>query len=443
MTPLHQKPKDRPFNPWRVCDNSNLLRHVLVSLDVDERRGGKQPKRRKPVEQRRYEQITAALVSDLSYNHLTAEPCSLHLSRSCAVLSRKYQRRYRPDFLTGKLLPKILDAMERTGLLHQEKGRRGPKPVFAAYMNQTRIGAGPVLVQLLQQYGVTLDQIAADYEGQEIVVLKGEKDDWFTDANLTDYADTSDTVKFRNEVRTINAWLRETPIFLASDNGGGCLFDLRERHLRRFFTRSSFKSGGRLFGGFWQQMSKRDRLCRLRIKGEEIVEKDYSAVVPRLLYGIAGQSIPSALLDDLYRVPGFEGSRAGVKKLFNALLFDLPNTRRQGFPSDCHTLFDRQELQRVGGKVQPVIEAIKEAHAPVADHFGTGVGHYLMFLESQILVAVLLELRQREAYALPIHDAVLTCQRDSRIVERVMLQTFERMSGKAGKVSTLTHRDIL
>lgn len=442
MTGLQQQTEDRPFNPWRVCTNTDLLRHVLISLAVDEQREGKHTKRRKPVEQRRYEHIASALVSDLGYNHVMGEPCSLHLSRSCAVLSRKFQRRYRPDFLTGKLLPKILDAMERTGLVHQEKGHRGTRPAFGGYLHQTRVTAGSLLIQLLQQYGVSAEQIRTDYDGQEIVVLKSEKDDWFTDADLADYHDTEDTVKYRNEVRSINAWLQETPLALAP-NLGDPRIDLRNRHMRRYFTRSSFTSGGRLFGGFWQAMSKRDRLSRLRIKGEEIVEKDYSSMVPRLLYGLAAQSIPSALLDDLYRIPGFEQSRAGIKKLFNALLFDLPTTKRRGFPSDCHLLFDRQELQRVGGRVQPVIDAIKQAHSPVADYFGTGIGHRCMFIESQILVAVLLDLQMREAYALPIHDAALTCQRDSRVVERVMLQTFERMSGKAGKVSTLTQRDIL
>ena len=33
-------------------------------------------------------------------------------------------------------------------------------------------------------------------------------------------------------------------------------YDLDSRLLKRYFTRGSFKSGGRLFGGFWQQLKK-------------------------------------------------------------------------------------------------------------------------------------------------------------------------------------------
>ncbi|MDH5667221.1 MAG: hypothetical protein OEY86_04335 [Nitrospira sp.] len=432
------KPDDRPFNPWRILtgDHGPFFRHVLLTLEAH---SPVTRRKRKPVDQARYERLVNAVLCDVAYNYLQQEPCNVHLSRSCAVLSQKFLRRYRPEFLTGKMLPMILDTMETAGLLVQEIGQQGPRPANSACANQTRITAGPSLITLLRQYGVTAEQITANYAGQEIVVLKGEKDDWFTDADLADYDDTSDTTKYRNEVRTINEWLREAPISVVPDMSS--IVDVRERHLRRYFTRSSFQSGGRLFGGFWQQMSKRDRLKCLQIHGGDIVEKDYNAVAPRLLYGLAGQSIPSVLLDDPYRIPGFERSRDGIKKVFNALLFDLPTTQRKRFPADSHTKFDPQELQRVGGRVQPVIEAIKKAHDPVADYFRTGVGHRLMFLESSILVAVLLELRQREALALPIHDAVLIGQKDGQIVERVMLDQFERISGKAGKVSTITLRD--
>jgi len=446
-----QQVRDRPLNPWRVFHETDgersrehrLTQHVLTTLEASQRRAEYHRKRRKPQEQRRYEHIVNAVVSDLAYNQVWNEPCGIHLSRSAAVLSQKFQRRYKPDWLTGKMLPKVLDELEREGLLLQEKGHRGPKPVFANYMNQTRIAPGPTLATLIQQYGVTGRDLTTNYEGQEIVVLKGEKDDYFTEADLQDYEDTSDTVKYRNEVRDINAWLREAKVSLRSYQGViAPTVDLRERHLRRYFTRSSFKSGGRLFGGFWQNMTKRGRLCHLLIDGQEVVEKDYSAVVPRLLYGVARAAVPSSLLDDPYRIPGFARSRAGIKKLFNAMLFDTPATTRKRFPREAKQLFDREELWKVSGKVELVMEAIKAAHSPVAEYFGTGIGHQLMFHESRILVAVLLELKHRNATALPIHDAVLTSQQHARVVQQVMLETFERLSGKAGKVTMLTYRDL-
>lgn len=448
----HGEQPDRPFNPWRVYSANTttpatppppLTAHVLTILEKQRTQGAQRPRRRHPQDQQRYEQTVGALVADLAYNHLANEPGRLHLSRSNRVLSRKYQRRYKPEFLHGKMLPAILDSLEQSGLVIQVKGKRGAQSKFAVSRYQTVISAGPHLVELLNTYRVTLDHISANYEGQELVVLKSERADDFKEADLEDYEDDPHTVRYRQEVRAINAWLRGVPITTRAFLGFPLpLVDLRERNLRRYFTRSSFTSGGRLFGAFWQQMGKADRLRGLLIDGQEVVETDYSAAVPRLLYGVAGMAIPTALQDDPYRIPGFEQSRPGIKKLFNALLFDPPQTKRRNFPRQSKERFDRGELARVGGVVGPVIDAIKQAHYPVADRFGTGVGHRLMFLESQTLIAVLLELLQRNAPALPIHDAVLTSQRNARMAERVMLETFEKIAGIEGKVSSTTYRDL-
>ena len=51
--------------------------------------------------------------------------------------------------------------------------------------------------------------------------------------------------------------------------------DLSERRLRRYFTRGSFESGGRLFGWFWQELNKKQRK-NIIIDDEEAVSLDYS-----------------------------------------------------------------------------------------------------------------------------------------------------------------------
>lgn len=439
LTALQQRKEDRPFNPWRhLAEEASPFLRVVLAL-LSSQRGDKN--RRNPQDQVRYECLVEALISDLAYNVLLNEPVAIHLTRANKELSKKFQRRYRPEFLNGKMLPTLLDDMQTCGLIEMRKGHRGPRRTDGVSMDQTRIVAGPVFVTLLKQYRVSANQLCSNYEGQEIVVLKGFKDETCSDADLTDYQDTPQTLAYRQEVDTINDWLQSAPLSVSSHIN--MTVDLRERRLRRYFTRSNFESGGRLFGGFWQPMTKADRLVHLRIVGEEVVEKDYSSMLPRLLYGTAQQSIPSTLVNDPYRVPGFERSRAGIKKLFSALLFHREGEVRTRFPDGSLPLFDAQELHRVGGKVQPVIESIKETHYPVSQHFETEVGYSLMFQESQILVAVLLALRERKAYALPIHDALVTSQRDARVTELVMLETFQRMVGQAGKVTTLTHRDLL
>jgi hypothetical protein len=56
---------------------------------------------------------------------------------------------------------------------------------------------------------------------------------------------------------------------------GQAAIDINQRRLKRCFTRERFDSRGRLFGGFWQRMSKADRLTHIKINGEDLVELDY------------------------------------------------------------------------------------------------------------------------------------------------------------------------
>ena len=78
--------------------------------------------------------------------------------------------------------------------------------------------------------------------------------------------------------------------------------------------------------------------------------------------------------------------------------------------------------------------AIYAKHEGIKHLFGTGVGMRAMFIESQILIAVLLELIDRRVVALPIHDAIIVALPHQEQVKRVMLETFRRIAGVEGRV---------
>ncbi len=97
--------------------------------------------------------------------------------------------------------------------------------------------------------------------------------------------------------------------------------DIRTRQLRRQFTLGRFDSGGRLFGGFWENLPKPVRLKGIRIDGEQVIGLDYSQLNPLLAYHLAEAEPPAG---DAYMLPGLEKCRYGVKKVFNAMLFKHP-----------------------------------------------------------------------------------------------------------------------
>ena len=59
---------------------------------------------------------------------------------------------------------------------------------------------------------------------------------------------------------------------------------------------------------------------------------------------------------------------------------------------------------------QEVSDAIQSYHSGIAHKFYVGIRHYLQYLESQILIKVLLGLKDLGIYALLIHDAVVVAR---------------------------------
>jgi hypothetical protein len=150
----------------------------------------------------------------------------------------------------------------------------------------------------------------------------------------------------------------------------------------------------------------------------------------RLAYARAGAAPPEG---DAYRAT-YRGSageqveldREIVKTLFSACLFAEKPLRQ--WPEDLRDC-------AAGLKVAKAIAGIAEAHPALAPLFFTGVGHGLMFTESQILVEVLLRLIERGLTALPVHDAIVVAESAQEEAERVMREAFEFHTGLDARIS--------
>ena len=65
---------------------------------------------------------------------------------------------------------------------------------------------------------------------------------------------------------------------------------------------------------------------------------------------------------------------------------------------------------------------IKEFHKSLAHLFGGQYGMKFMFLESEILIDVLLELNSKGIAALPIHDCILVKESAQKTAKEAMLR---------------------
>lgn len=412
------EPKDRPFDPWRFAKTESAQRIVtdaVASIEQFEVRHRLRNRARKAADQETFVQTVSAVLCDLIHHRLYRRPAAIYVTRSHKILGTK--NRYRPAVL-GKQFPKVLDRLEGLDWLVQDVGEGDGKKGKA-----TTILAGKRLLAAMDSFEISMVDIGYAIQADPIV-LKRTKEDFWDNGGAVEYEDTDVTMRFRQEMREINRWLRDADIECATDRHEfGPIHDSEERSIRRIFTQNQFDRGGRLFGGFWQPMGKDERFDRIIIDGEAVAEIDYSQMVARQLYGFAG-TVPSD--DDAYSIPGFEGHRKGVKRIFSAMVF--ADHRLTRMPRLVKTALPP------GTSVTDITDAIEVHHADIADQFYLGIGHRIQFQESQIMVDVLLHLKRIGIVALPIHDAVLVPASQVELSKQAMLEVFKDHVGLDGQV---------
>ena len=293
-----------------------------------------------------------------------------------------------------------------------------------------------------------MEEIGRDPQA-ELILLTRNDHDWGSDGERTttreriDYQDTPVTTSYRAALRRLNEHLTGADIAFI-DDGLQPAVNARERTLRRHFVHlagqptGSFEAGGRLYGGFWENLPKHLRR-QLRINGEPVATLDYSSMFTRLAYADLGVPPPPG---DLYAIDGLEGYRSGVKMAMNCLLFDT--RRRRSWPTQLGIgVGDDAEAAAEAGSeaasykarlpagygVKRLKKAIMKKHPALSDAWGRGLGYKLMFVESQVLLAVLDDLMSKGVFALGLHDGLLVAQSHLSLAKEVMEQAAIMIAG--------------
>jgi hypothetical protein len=416
--------RDTWFNPFRAPKTERaraLVGDVLLQVQNYEDFLKLRQRARRPTDQESFEATVRAIISDLIHFHLTDHSGGLVVTRSKQILGKP--SRYRPA-VYSRTFPVIVDRLASPEMAFVEQSKGHVLDFELGVRKRTTLRPGSRLLSAITERGLTLADLTTSTDG-ELIVLKSEPRSWWDEASYIEYQDTEVTERFREEMRTINRWLEAAD--LSFDEGAlsstersdlGRKVNVSERRLRRIFTREKFDSGGRLFGGFWQPLPKIIRRKGVRIDGEGISVLDYSQMNPRIAYALANTVPP---MEDVYRVPGFEDAayRPGMKQLFNAMLFATKPIKRM--PKGIGKKFPA----KVNAK--QAVQSIVESHTALT--FFKGHGHHIMFLESQIMVRLLLDLRQRNITGLPVHDAVAVPQSRAEEVRQIMVDQFRAATG--------------
>lgn len=411
----NETPKDRPFNPHRMPKSQaaiDLIEQVVGQLLTYEAYKKTRQRKRNAKDMESFKKIVSAIISDLVHNRLTSPDKLLYISLSKRILGKP--GRYTSPILS-KVLPDILEILSapEMSFVLTEKGHQG----FDRSSNRrTTITCGSRLISLLSTHELSLHDLTQNLT-QETIIMKAPKESYFDKGDWSGYEDSDLTMSYRTQLYSINSWLAEAEIHCDID------VDISDRILKRHFANNSFESGGRLFGGFWQHMSKVQRKSTIVIDEESVTTLDFSQAAPRIAYGLAEAQPP---IGDAYTLPCGKYNRKDIKKIFNAMIYAQEPLKR--FPKDTREAFER------GTSFRDVQDAIMNHHKPISHLFGKGIGMKLMFIESQILISALLECQSRGIVALPVHDALIVPNSRKAEVRDIMLDSFTRIAHIEGSV---------
>lgn len=297
--------------------------------------------------------------------------------------------RYNRSALTRSILSDMLKAIEA-----QELVVRHP------YEFKQRLTTIEPTAIFLETLGVlSLTNVVGKTDGESIVLsVRNTNERHFGEPAPKDrinYEDDSDSRRFRKEMKRINSFLNIAQ--LTYDGFALAPIALKRNFLlRKISDPEGFSLNGRLSGGWWMNLPSCDR-HRIRINGEELADLDFKGMFVQLAYRCEGL----VLRDDFdpYAIPGLEAHRNGAKHAMLSLLGRPKAMRRLS-----HEL--KNELPN-GWNAKQLVASATELHSDIRHLFGKDIGVQLMFLESQILIAVLLQLIEEGIAALPMHDGIM------------------------------------
>jgi hypothetical protein len=283
----------------------------------------------------------------------------------------------------------------------------------------TTFWAGKRLITRINDPKLTYNDFGVE-KSLNVIELRGAKTHKGGKGKLIKYEESSLTRQYKDEIEQINNHLREADICYQGDKD----IDDSRRELKRIFSNGSFEESGRLYGGFWSNMKNEDRRD-ITIDDEWVVSLDYGQMAVRLAYSLAKAPIN---FDDGYLIPNWERVRNSTKTLISVML-NTDNSNDWHVPALVKKTYKYREDTKMR-----LIKDIYLFHAPIAHLFGKPLGTKFMFLESEILIDVLLELNEKGITALPIHDCVLVKGSVADKAKDIMLRVFNEHTGVEGSI---------
>ena len=200
--------------------------------------------------------------------------------------------------------------------------------------------------------------------------------------------------------------------------------------LYRIFNRGSLECGGRLYGSEIQSMPQEEG-AKLLIDGEPILELDYSAQHPRMLYAEIGETCEFYPYD----IPGLQ--KPDAKKVFMCLLNSKKGgwwqaiKRAQDLPFDTNQDRRKNKRRKILDQRDPTeLKALcDKRHPKLAQFWGKDLGVRLQRKDSEIAEQICVHFAEMNEACIPVHDSFIVRQELHGPLRWKMIEAYTEVVG--------------
>ena len=381
----------------------------------------------------------------------------LSVSRDKSKYSKKGKYRYRKVSVT---FIKVMDILHERGFIYRATHR---------YYEDTdtyrtgRIWATDKLVDLFKGVKLNIYSIDQSYKEQTVILKKRvkilEEDEdqgkkkpryrW----KKTDYRDNRRTVKWRKGLDEYNNLLKETHIDIgdldkpyierkSKARSHSKLQRVPVNQHNKFCYRvfnGNFKTGGRVYGGWWQQVGKQYRQ-KILINGKPTVEVDFSGWHIALLYLKKGIEFDWSRDNDPYDVHLPKINQHTYKRwLLKTMMLISVNAEDEASAIQAiqktptpEDIIRPEGLVLTNKLLSEILDKLKEKHSPIAEYFCTGMGIKLQNVDGEITMNLIAEYTKLKIPLLAIHDSYVIEDKYHHDLWESMQNEYERVAIENG-----------
>jgi hypothetical protein len=366
------------------------------------------------------------------------------------------ESRYRPSFVSAKVIAALVDALERVGLVWSVPGYKDLESERSA---MSLVCATDLLTGMFDEFAL-YPFLFEKSDDCPLVLLKSKKTGKQKRRSLIEYPKGWQPVTEMDQfLRSYNEFLSSITIAIHipselrstaykdrseqdgndKDNDAGFGFDTGGHALYRVFSNVdpehlNLDQGGRFYGARWINLKSEFRSL-IAINREPTTELDYSTFHPGMIYHLEGIGFDG----ELYSVPAIREAagefdpgalRNTQKKLTNILINASKRQIRHALKMPREQTLKKWEITLPENlELGTVMEMIEEYHSPIAKHFGSGIGLKLQSIDAGICEKILAYGLATDTPILPIHDSYIVRDRDAEMLEQWMIAAYRDIVG--------------